>query len=82
MSDSMTQQNGYTPMGFKTKAVKEQMAKNEVALSVSDKVNVITQMTQLGNVIISPQFQQYTPQERVDMLNQFAQLQATANSFN
>ena len=73
----MNTTENYTPVGFKTKAVKEQMAKEQQQqMSVSDKVKVVTQMNQLGNVIVSQQFQQYTPQERVNMLNQFAQLQA------
>jgi hypothetical protein len=77
----MNKSENYTPVGFKTKAVKEQMAQATPTHSVSDKVKMVTQMAQLGNVIISPQFQQYTTPQRVAMLNQFAELQEKVNSF-
>lgn len=77
----MNKSENYTPVGFKTKAVKQEMAKAQPTQSVSDKVKMVTQVAQLGNVIISPQFQQYTTPQRVAMLNQFAELQAKINEF-
>ena len=70
-------------LGFRNKTVRdaEAKAKGNQTASVSDKIKVVTQMNQLGGIIISQQFQQYTQEERIAMLNQFAQLQSIANTF-
>ena len=68
-------------IGFKNKTVRDAEAKESSTPSVSDKINIINQMNQLGNVIISQQFQQYTQEQRIVMLNQFAQLQLIASTY-
>lgn len=83
MSNSVTDQANYTPVGFKTKAVLEQMVakQTEAILTTNDKMQTYQQMEMMGQLICSPKFQEYGLQEKVSILNEFAELKNIVNTF-
>lgn len=83
MSDSITNQENYTPVGFKTKSVLENIVKQqrEAILTTNDKMQKYQKMEMMGQLICSPKFQEYGLEEKVSILNEFADLKNIVNTF-
>ena len=83
MSNSITDQENYTPVGFKTKSVLENMVKaqTKAILTTNDKMQKYQQMEMMGQLICSSKFQQYGLDEKVSILNEFAELKNIVNTF-
>ncbi len=79
----MNKPENYTPVGFKTKAVLEAQVKeqSEAIISTNEKIAKFKQLEHIGQLICSPKFQQYGLNEKVQILNQFAELKNIVNTF-
>jgi len=79
----MNKPENYTPVGFKTKAVLEAQVKEQTTtiLSTNEKMQTFKQLEHIGSLICSPNFQQYGLNEKVQILNQFAELKNIVDTF-
>ena len=79
----MNKPTNYTPVGFKTKAVIEAQVKaqTEAVITTNKKIEVVHTMQMMGNLICSPKFQDYSINERVEILNEFAELKNIIKTF-
>jgi len=79
----MNKPANYTPVGFKTKAVLEAQVKEQTqqVISTNQKMQTVAQLEQIGQLICSPKFQQYGLNEKVQILNQFAELKNIIKTF-
>jgi len=75
----MKNQANYTPVGFKTKAVLEAQVKEQTQqiISTNEKVKTVAQLEEIGQLICSTKFQEFKLNEKVQILNQFAELKNT-----
>jgi hypothetical protein len=83
MNDSITNQADYTPVGFKTKSVieAEVSRKTNAIISTNQKMETYQQMELMGQLICSPKFNDYGLDEKVCILNEFAELKNIVNTF-
>lgn len=79
----MNKPANYTPVGFKTKAVLEAQVKEQTqqVISTNQKMQTVAQLEQIGQLICSPKFQEYQLNEKVQILNQFAELKNIIKTF-
>jgi uncharacterized protein YbaR (Trm112 family) len=79
----MNKPENYTPVGFKTKAVLEAQVKEQTQqiLSTNEKIKTVAELNQIGQLICSPKFQQYPINDKINILNQFAELKNIVKTF-
>jgi sulfur relay (sulfurtransferase) DsrF/TusC family protein len=83
MENSITNQANYTAVGFKTKAVLEAEVNKQVEmiLTTNEKIQTVSTLNMMGQLICSPKFNEYGLDEKVSILNEFAELNIIVKNF-